>query len=155
MEQSAPFWIVPLFLIGFSAFWLLVTTMLLALADWPALAERFPDRQEIAVERFRMCSGGMGTTLPESFGVNFGNCLTLDVTHSGLRVSVWKLFRPFSPPILVPWAEIEAAHRKVLFWPQIRLGFGHPEIGRLTIGLRLARKLAEASRGQFRLPPSP
>lgn len=155
MEQSELWWIIPLFLIAFAVFWLIVTYLLLLLADWPALTARFPDREESVLERFRMRSGAMGTTLPDFFGVSFGSCLTLDVTYAGLRVSVWKMFRPFSPPFLVPWGEIEATRRKMLFLPQMRLGFGHPEIGRLTISPGLARKLAEASRGKLRLPPSP
>lgn len=97
----------------------------------------------------------MGSLLPKPFGVGFGNCMTFDITHTGLRVNVWWVFRGFSKPFLVPWAEIAARDDNFLFFKQIRLTFGQPEVGRLVISRGLARKLAEASRGKLRLPPSP
>ena len=81
--------------------------------------------------------------------------MTFDITHTGLRVNVWWVFRGFSKPFLVPWAEIAARDDNFLFFKQIRLTFGQPEVGRLVISRGLARKLAEASRGKLRLPPSP
>ena len=131
--QSVFPYLFPLF---FLAMWLAVTALLGAMSGWFELQRRFPDTREPAYLTLRMRSGRM------RFGVHMSGILTLSACPSGLRVGVWRLFGPFQRAFLVPWDEIEARPRTLLLWPSMRLCFGRPEAGRLTIDARLWQRLA-------------
>ena len=42
------------------------------------------------------------------FPVNYGNCLFVTVNEKGLRVAILFLFRFLSPPLYIPWAQVES-----------------------------------------------
>lgn len=52
------------------------------------------------------------------FPVNYGNCLFVTVNEKGFRVAILFLFRFLTPPMFIPWAEVEsAAKKRFLFMP--------------------------------------
>lgn len=112
--QTAPepfpgfFAVFPIF---FIALWLAVTSILGVMSGWFGLAERFPDRREPTLAKIGGLSGMMG------IGVSMRGILTLTACQSGLRVSIWRIFGPFSRPFLVPWREISTRPVTIFFTP--------------------------------------
>jgi hypothetical protein len=147
MEAEAPaylWFLVPaLFLIFFPAMWLGVTSLLGALSGWFGLQRAFPDRDEPALEQWRMQSGAVGF-------VRFNNSLRLDICAGGLRIAVSRFLGPFQRPIYVPWASVTAQRRKVIFGEVWRFGFGLPETGSLTLPSATAERIAAT--GRLKLP---
>ena len=127
-------WGFPFFFVGL---WLAVTIILGFISGWYALATRFPDRDEPARLKLNGQSGLMG------WGVSMSGILVLSACPSGLRIGIWKIFGPFSRPFFVPWAEIRAAPRQQFFQKMVRLGFGWPEGGVLSIDARAWARLVE------------
>jgi hypothetical protein len=123
-------------LLFFVALWLLITTLLAGLSGWLGLARRFPDRVEVPRIALKGQSGAMG------MGVQLRGILTLSACPSGLRVAIWRAFAPFSKPFFVPWDEIEARPKGGLFVDLMRLGFGQPEAGAMTITTRTWQRLS-------------
>lgn len=106
----------------FVGMWLLICWVLGQRSGWFRLAERFPDRLGRPLDTMRLQSAAFGKSMIGA--VNFGNCLTFGVMPDGLRVSVWKVFGPFSKPFLVPWGEITAREKKFLFVRRVELSLG-------------------------------
>lgn len=126
-----------LFLITFPLLWLGITALLMTLAGWSRMAERFPDRpEEPAILTLGMQSGRIG------FGVQFRGALRLTACRSGLRIGVLRLFAPFHRPILVPWNQIEETRSKLFFQWESRLTLGKPEAGRLVIATSVWERLS-------------
>ena len=139
------------FPIVFGAMWLVITTLLMRLAGWRDIESRFPDQIGLEViKRWGAVSGSMGKVVPG--GVQFGNCLVVEVCATGMRVKVWKVLGLFVEPFYVPWISIRAHTDRFLFFRLVRLQFGDPEVGRLALTRGMARKIANASRGQLSLP---
>jgi hypothetical protein len=122
-----PQWFVPMF----AAMWFGVTGLLSHVGGWANLAAKFRAAQDLDGERFRFVSGSMGKRfLP----VNYANCLFVTVGAEALQLSIFFPFRFQSPPLVIPWSEIESvAEKKFLLvfryititlkshWPQINL----------------------------------
>ncbi len=122
----ATFLIVLVWSIGFLA---LTGTVWGFAAGWYRLARRFPDRREPALVHLRGLSGLIGW-------VSVRDVLSLTACESGLRVAVWRTLCPWAKPFLVPWGEIQVelvGGRGSHPVDQVRLTFGAPAGGRLTI----------------------
>lgn len=151
MDGGISGWLFPLaFGAIFALFWLAVTQLLLVLSGWTNLAARMPDRADTVLETLRFQSGNMGDFFIG--GVSFRGCLTLEVSMTGLRVRIRKIFAPFSGPIFIPWNEIEVRHRHLIFIPNYDLIFGTPKAGNLMVSRRTGRHIVEASQGALVLP---
>ncbi len=139
MQDSDIFaWLWFLFPLAFIGIWLALTTALGVFSGWNVLQDRYPDRDFPALRTLRFQSGKLGR-------VDFNSCLTLSATRFGVRIAAWRIFAPFQSPILVPWSDIDASPGRVLLFRTVRLGFGKPEIGRLTVSTRTWQRLVEAS----------
>jgi len=117
-----------------------------ALSGWYGLMKLFPDRGEAPIRSFQGQTGWM------SSGLAFNGILTLSVCPSGLRVSVPRLFGPFSKPFLVPWNEIRVFRLTAYFQPAARLEFGRPSNGSLTVLATTADRLARTAGGDWPEP---
>lgn len=95
-------WFIPFFV----AMWFGVTGLLSYLSGWPVLAARFRSATSVVGEHFRFVSGSVGVS--NRFPVNYRNCLFITVGITGFRISVLFLFRLFSPPLLIPWSQVES-----------------------------------------------
>jgi hypothetical protein len=134
MALSEPAWWVPLaplsFLLMFAGMWLLVTGVLSRVSGWASLASQFRGSQPIRGENFRFVSGSMGK---KGLPVSYRNCLLVHVGERGFGLALLFLFRFQSPPLFIPWSQVESvAEKKVLFasyvvvrlrnqWPAISL----------------------------------
>lgn len=125
----------------FAGMWLAATAMTGVMSGWFNLQQWYADETgEEPLLKLGWQSGSMG------FGVNFNGCLTLAACRSGLSIRVWRIFGPFQKPLLIPWREIEATPKRLLFFRMVRLDFGKPSNGRLAIKARTWARLMEAAK---------
>jgi hypothetical protein len=93
--------------------WVGICSMLAVFSGWKSLSSRFPSEQIVDGERFRFASAAFGQPW---FPVNYSNCLFFTVAPTGLRLSILFLFRPLSPPMFIPWSQIESvSEQRFLF----------------------------------------
>lgn len=128
-EQPSPIamqWF-PLF---FVALWLGICGLFAFVSGWRSLATQFIARARPEGKRFRFVSGSMGLRwLP----VRYNNCLSVTVAPAAMHLSILFPFRFLSPPLLIPWGDVETIERRRLFfftyhvltlkrqWPRISL----------------------------------
>lgn len=91
-----------LFVASFVGTWILVTWIASRASGWSRLGRRFGCSGPFssAGERLRFASAQIG------WG-NYSGALELQASASGLFLATIALFRPFHPPLFVPWSEIE------------------------------------------------
>jgi hypothetical protein len=99
-------WFLPLF---FAAL-LGVGALLTVASGWRTLSHRFPSVAQVEGERFHFASAKIGRV--PWFPVNYGGCLIVTVTPSGLAVSIYLPFRLLCPEFFVPWAQIESVEER-------------------------------------------
>jgi hypothetical protein len=97
------------FLALFGVMWLGITGLLAHLSGWARLAARFRASEPPNGERFRFASGSLGAKM---FPVNYGGCLFVAVSGAGVHFSILFLFRFQSPPLFIPWSQIESVDEK-------------------------------------------
>jgi hypothetical protein len=136
-----PPWLIGGFPVFFVLLWLLSTSALGLFSGWFQLQARFPCNDDAPLLRLRMQSGTMG------WWVNLNGILSLEACSSGLRVGIWRIFGLFQRPFQIPWDQIEAEPVTRFLIPMVRLRFGRPEAGRLTITIRAWERLKAASQG--------
>lgn len=97
---------------------------------WASLAKKFRARDAVRGERFRFVSGQMGASF---MPVWYRNCLSVTVNEAGFGLSIFFLSRLFSPPLFIPWGDVESVTTKQTFlssstairirghWPTITL----------------------------------
>lgn len=100
-------WFVPFF----AVLWLVVTALLAFASGWVSLARRFRARENIVGQRFRFRSGRLGRKISS---VRYGSCLFITVNEAGFRLSVFFMFRFLSPPIFIPWEQVESVEERRL-----------------------------------------
>ncbi len=102
-----------LFLFFFVVLWLVITGGLALVAGWTSLAGKFRQREPLLGERFTSVSGAMGEG---RFPVGYRSGLSVVVGQAGFSLAVLFPFRFLSPPLLIPWLEVEKVEEgKVLF----------------------------------------
>jgi hypothetical protein len=133
---ATPFILFPLF---FVAIWLLVSVMISRVGGWATLATRFRFEGEFTGPRWNWQAAQMRYT------VNYNGCLTLGCDETGLYLATMPLFRFKHPPLLIPWNEITASRKRILFMDFVRLSLGNDSQIPLTIRLSLAERLSNAA----------
>lgn len=99
-------WFLPLFfavLLGIGA-------LMTVASRWRTLSRRFPSVEQVEGERFHFASAKMSRV--PWFPVNYGGCLIVTVTPSGLAVSIYLPFRFLCPEFFVPWAQVESVEER-------------------------------------------
>jgi len=121
-----PQWLLPIIVAG----WFAITGLLAHIGGWASLAAHFRADEVPPGERFRFLSGSLGNRY---FPVNYGGCLFVTVAPAGLHLSVLFLFRFRSPPLFIPWREVDSVEQESVFfsrytvirirehWPRIAL----------------------------------
>lgn len=135
-------WLSTVFPFAFAGGWLAISTLLGVMSGWFTLQSAYARGEDPALLTLRGKSGSMG------FGVGLNGILTLSACATGLRVGIWRMFGPFQRPFLVPWSDIRAEPRQMLFVPSTKLRFGAPEIGTLTIDTASWQRLAAFATGR-------
>ena len=105
-EFMQPQWFFPMF----ALMWIGIGTLLSVSSGWFSLSEQFRAEQMPTMgERFNFVSGSMGQRL---FPVSYGGCLFVAVNEEGFGLSIFFPFRIFSPPMFIPWYEVESVESK-------------------------------------------
>ena len=119
--------IFPAFFIVFIGMWCLVCATLSAIGGWKKLANQFPQTSPPTGKKFYMQSGSIGLA-------NYNNCLTLQVNHTGINLSVLPIFRFAHKPIFLPWNELNNPEVKKFLWHKyVRIDVGSPKIATITL----------------------
>jgi hypothetical protein len=103
-----------LFFSLFGLMWFSIGGLLSYLSGWRSLAGRFRATQPADGERFRFVSGSVGasTLLP----VSYHSCLFFNVGNNGFLVSVFFPFRFLTPPLFIPWAQVDSVKEQRLWF---------------------------------------
>lgn len=143
------FW--PLLPLGFPLFWCGVV-WLISRFGWHRLARHYRATAGRPREgRFEFMGSG-------SFGLgDYRGCLIAGVTPPGLYLSVWFLFRPGHPPLLIPWAAIRRSELNKVFRREeltlvVAPGEGRPDV-RVTLHHRGLFPLIRVALGELDGPP--
>lgn len=118
--------VLPFFFPVFFIAWFFVVSFLMNWASgWRLLAQRFRATEPFCGETWNWQSARFRRWC------NYNNCLTFGANQQTLYLSITPLFRlfcPFSPPLSIPWSEIEVQTGKLFFgWydtATFRLGSG-------------------------------
>ncbi len=100
-------WFFPLFVI----MWFSIAALLSRTGGWSTLAKNFRAKQSEIGESFGFVSGSMGAN---KFPVSYGNCMFVTVNDRGFRLSLLFLLRFQSPPLFIPWSQIDSIEAKTL-----------------------------------------
>jgi hypothetical protein len=140
MSPEETKWFLIAFPFLFVGMWLFVTTVLGFMSGWFSLQQWYADDGNgEPLLRLGWQSGSMG------LGVSFRSCLTLAARRDGFSVRVWRIFGPFQRPLLIPWRDISAEPKRMLFFQMVRLNFGSPASGSLKISQRTWDRLIAAA----------
>ncbi len=114
----------------FALLWFGISAMLALLSGWSSLASQFRADSAVQGDQFRFVSASMGAA---SLPVNYGNSLRVSINEQGFRLTVLFMFRFLSPPLFIPWVQVESvSDKRLLFmrcaairirghWPTISL----------------------------------
>jgi len=131
----------PLALLLFPLMWCGALGLLSATGGWRALARRFPSEGTPPANRRWMVWGELGW-------VTYRSTLTVGHSEAGLHLAVFPMFRPFHPPLLIPWKSISARTRGrywLMMCDQLAIDAEH------TVWLRLQTSTTSAF--ERHLPP--
>ena len=99
-------------LLFFAVFWIGIGALLSFVGGWHHLTSSFRASSGIDGKRFRFASMSLG------YCVGYEHCLFITVGRSGVHLSILFLFRPFHPPLFIPWSAVEEVRpAKFLFLP--------------------------------------
>jgi hypothetical protein len=102
----------------FAVFWLGIAALISLLSGWSSLARDFRMVEPVVGKRFHFASASLGM---RPFRASYSGCLFVTVAENGIGISLFFLFRFFSPPLLIPWSAIESVEEKpvFLFFPAV------------------------------------
>lgn len=129
----------------FVGMWTLISYMIATMGGWDTLATLYPCNSKFKGKLFRFSSGRFGAM------AGYGSCLTLGSNPQGLYLAVWFPFRIGHPPLFIPWSDITAHNKKLLFFPSVELEFSKSPGNIFRISKSLAEKIAKESDGHLKI----
>lgn len=130
--------IVPAFLVFFSALWLSITALLSFLSGWGKLAKRYPAEREFDGQRWTWQSAQMGV-------VGIRGCLTAGANREGLYLAMMLPFRFRHPPLFIPWRAVQPVPKQMLFFRGVEFRVGPEPVVTVWVRETLAERLRLAS----------
>jgi hypothetical protein len=76
--------------------------------------------------------------------VGYGNCLLVGANEKGIRLSVLFPFRPFHPPLFIPWSDIKAEKHTSFFMKMTQLRFAQCPSAPIDVRAKLMMKIARS-----------
>ena len=129
--------------IFFVVMWLLISFTFSKITGWSRLAEKYRINTKPESKLMQAVQVFWGSALMA------GNIYTLGGNSKGMYLGVLFPFRAGHPPLLIPWYDIKAKKVDRLFIPRVQLTFGGGLSRPFEINERVAKKLKDASNGQF------
>lgn len=127
------------FLIAFTTLWILMCFALSMWGGWSQLTNWYSGTPSKVEAKWRFESASMRHMAA------YPGCLKFSVGREGLGVSILFLFRVGHPPLLIPWTDITAHAPESQIIKKVRLEFAKEPNVPLTISLKLARRIRDAS----------
>jgi hypothetical protein len=131
--------------LAFAAVWCAVLSIIARVGGWSALADSYradsthdgPRKrfQSIAIERLR------------AIPVAVNNVAEVGVEGSHLRLAMFGPFRPFHPPLKIPFADISVHDRNGSLGRRVALSAARQPAIRIVIAYSLAEWISERSGG--------
>jgi hypothetical protein len=115
----------------FVCFWFAVLFLISLAGGWLELGRHYRYQGRMTGARKHMQFGSL------RWGVGYNGCLSVGANYEGLYLAVWLLFRPWHPPLLIPWNDITFNRRKILGVPVLELSFAQAP----RVPLRLSRNM--------------
>jgi hypothetical protein len=109
LKLAQPLRLVPILI----ALWLAVLAILARVSGWRSLGEQFATRTAPEGRRFRFVSATLGAARRP---IRYRNCLHIVVGEDGLFVRVTFPLNFQSPPLFLPWGNVESVSEKRLFF---------------------------------------
>jgi hypothetical protein len=131
---------------GVPAFFALILFLLAKTGGWGALASRYRMDRPFQGTLWRFQYGFLGS-------VRYKGALTVGSGTEGLYLAVLFFFRPFHPPLLIPWPEVSLDRRKkTLFLDLVEFRLGPEPLASLWLPDALAQQVASAPGAYLRTP---
>lgn len=126
------------FPILFVAVWILVCYVTSRMG-WRSLSEEYRYTNDFTGERIGLVSMSVNAG-------NYNNSVIVKYGPEGIYLKVVFLFRPYHPPIMIPWSEIRIARdKKILFFKVKELVIGEPCVALITVKERVYEKLESST----------
>jgi hypothetical protein len=55
--------------------------------------------------------------------INYRSCLTISADSQGIYLRTFFLFRPFHPPLFIPWTDLDYTDKRMWFMRGVKLSF--------------------------------
>jgi len=81
--------------------WIILCFFLARVGGWRQLARRYRSRERFEGKRILM------QTLRMRWMVSYGNSVHFGANARGLHISMFLFFRPFHPPLFIPWGDVK------------------------------------------------
>ena len=131
-------------LFGFTLFWCFISFLLSRLSGWATLAAVYPAGELLTPNvRYRWQSALMNAN------TKYNAALTIVADGRAVHFAMFPLFKVGHAPLSVPWEDIHAAPRELLFMHRIALTFARAPHVTMLIPVALAGRLTAASMGRF------
>jgi hypothetical protein len=104
------------FPVYFSVLWCLILWIIALSGGWKKLANRYAMPGNFQGQVLRFQSARLNWS-------NYSNVLSIGLSERGLYLSPMAIFRPFHPPLFIPWEEIEAEPFQRAMWRGYQLRF--------------------------------
>lgn len=127
--------------------WWTVMFFLSRFGGWSVLAEAYATDEDFDGAKAHLQSLSF-----TRFGLpaNYNNIVTVGADASALRLSTYLLFRPFHPPLKIPFADITVETKKALIFETAQLCASRAPGVRIGISKSRAAWIAGASSGALR-----
>jgi hypothetical protein len=133
-------------LAGVPAFFAIILFTLSQVGGWSSLASRYRMDHPFQGTLWRFQYGALGVT-------QYKSALTVGSGTEGLYLAVFFFFRPFHPPLLIPWSEVSLGRRKkTLFMELVEFRLGPEPLASLWLPDALAQQVASAPGAYLRSP---
>lgn len=104
------------FPVYFIVLWCLILWIIALSGGWKKLADRYAMPGDFQGQILRFQSARLNWS-------NYSKILRIGLSERGLYLSPIVLFRPFHPPLFIPWEEIEAEPFQRALWRGYQLRF--------------------------------
>lgn len=118
----------------FIGMWILIT-YIVSKMGWGKLVEKFRANDKFEGKRIGLISATINSA-------NYNNAIILKYNYQGMYLKTAFLFRPFHPPVFIPWSEIRETRDKKIFFINLKeLVIGDPFIAMITLKASVYNKL--------------